>query len=77
MCCYYTFSVRPLGSADDADPFDTNTKYCHYDEVHGDHVYTEAWVELLIKIFGENKISKDEIKDCYQNEKKLDIKNFE
>lgn len=76
-CFYYVFSVRPLGSDENADPFDTNTKYCHYDEVHDDHVYTEDWVSFLIEFFKKKKMPKEEIKDCFQNEKKINIKKFE
>lgn len=41
------FKVRP-GSASD-EPERTDAKYCVYDQVHGDWVYTDAWVAKLTK----------------------------
>lgn len=76
-CFYYAFSIRPLGSDDDADPFETNTKYCHYDEVHGDHVYTNEWIQFIINFFREEKMTREEIRDCYRERAKLDIEEFE
>jgi hypothetical protein len=41
------FGVRPQGG--DADPKKTDTRYCVYDDLHGDYGYTDAWVEFLAK----------------------------
>lgn len=42
------FSVRPYKEfGEDLDPFDTNTKYCHYDEAHKDYLYQDSWVEFF------------------------------
>lgn len=40
-------SIRP--STKDVDKAKTKSKYCQYDVVHNDYVYTEDWVNLLIK----------------------------
>lgn len=76
-CFYYAFSIRPLGSNDDADPFETNTDYCYYDEVHRDHVYTDDWIKFIIDFFKEEKLSREEIRDCYRDRNKLNIKDYE
>lgn len=41
------YKVRPAWG--EAPPERTRTEFCVYDEPHGDHVYTEAWVRFLIK----------------------------
>jgi hypothetical protein len=58
-CLYYLFAIRPT-SKESLDAFETNTKYCHYDELHKDYVYQTAWAEFLIKIINENKITRKE-----------------
>lgn len=40
------FKVRPETNA--TSKFDTDTKYCIYDEAHNDYLYTIEWVELLL-----------------------------
>lgn len=39
------YKVRPSKGA--GKPERTDAKYCVYDQVHGDYVYTEAWVNKL------------------------------
>jgi len=41
------YEVRPGGGSD--KPEKTKAKYCVYDTVHRDYVYTQEWVELLCK----------------------------
>jgi hypothetical protein len=41
----YYYGVRPRPG--EANPKATNSKYCIYDEAHGDYVYTPAWVKKL------------------------------
>jgi hypothetical protein len=43
---YKLFSIRPPNGA--IDPFETNAKFCIYDEPHNDYVYQEAWVTFLV-----------------------------
>lgn len=45
--CHRHFHVRPQGGA--TDPTSTDTRYCVYDDAHGDYVYKPEWVEFLIK----------------------------
>jgi hypothetical protein len=40
-------AVRP--ATIDPNKTKTKSKYCQYDVVHSDYVYTEDWVNLLIK----------------------------
>lgn len=75
-CLYYLFSIRPT-SKDSLDAFETNTKYCHYDELHKDYVYQKAWAEFLIKIINENKITRKEWVENFKKRKKLNIQEFE
>lgn len=45
----YIFSIKPtkedVGSI---NPFETNTKYCHYDEAHNDYLFKEEWNAFII-----------------------------
>ncbi len=41
------FGVRPVG--DSPRPERTRSEYCMYDVVHGDYLYTKAWVNLLLR----------------------------
>lgn len=43
--CWKYYEVRPESNSDQPDK--TTTKYCQYDPVHEDYVYTEEWVEFL------------------------------
>ncbi len=75
-CLYYLFSVRPVNK-ENKDPFETNTKYCHYDEVHQDYVYRDSWVDFIVKIIKQNKISRTSWKEKFKKEEKLNIEGFE
>jgi len=76
MCLYYLFSIRPINE-ENKDPFETNTKYCHYDELHKDYVYQDSWAEFLIKIINEEKINPKEWKDNFKKRNKLNIQEYE
>jgi hypothetical protein len=56
-CLYTIFSIRPDKLSND-DPFNTNPEFCHYDEVHDDYVYSEAWVGRLCLILTAGKMKK-------------------
>jgi hypothetical protein len=45
------FGVRPPQR--DPHPDRTRSEYCFYDDVHEDYVYTNAWVEMLVKEFSD------------------------
>ena len=75
-CLYYIFSIRPI-TEENKDPFETNTKYCHYDELHKDYIYQKAWAEYLIKIITENKITHKKWVENFKKRKKLNIQEYE
>lgn len=68
------FDVRPYNDED--DPFETNPKFCHYDEVHGDYVYTEEWVELIVDIFQSGQQTKSTINDAFKNGEDWEIADY-
>lgn len=73
--CFYTiFDVRPPGSA--PNPDETNTEYCHYDEVHKDYIYQDSWVEFIVKIFEIQSLTKEEIRRAYKAGEKWDINRY-
>ncbi|UAB75215.1 DUF3644 domain-containing protein [Mesoflavibacter sp. SCSIO 43206] len=76
-CLYSCFKIRPSSSNDIDDPFDTNINYCHYDEVHNDYVYQDAWAELIIKGIKEKKLSKKIWKQKFKEKDVFDITNFQ
>lgn len=41
------FKVRPGSSS--KSPEKTDSRYCVYDRAHGDYLYTDAWVKLLVR----------------------------
>jgi len=41
------YEVRPPGGAE--KPERTKAKYCVYDKAHGDYLYTQEWVDFLVK----------------------------
>ena len=74
----YIFSIRPSKKLESTkDPFDTNTKYCYYDQTHKDYQYTNEWLEFILKIFEEEKLPIGEIKKLYKNKEKLEIQEYE
>jgi hypothetical protein len=45
--CWKFFNIRPDKGSD--EPTNTQIKYCQYDAAHGDYVYTQEWVDKLLK----------------------------
>lgn len=75
--CFYTvFRIRPPRSSEE-DPFETNTKYCHYDEVHDDYVYQEAWVDFIVKMLESGKMTRLKVRELRKKGAKLNIKEYE
>lgn len=68
------FEIRPYG--DEEDPFDTDARYCHYDEVHDDYVYTEEWVGFVVDLFQSKRITKERINVAYKLEEQWSITEF-
>lgn len=48
------FRVRPEKGA--LDPFNTNTKYCFYNQAHDDYLYTEEWVRFIVNAISSGNI---------------------
>ena len=45
--CWKKYAARP--GKDSGNPEITITKYCIYDRIHKDYLYTKEWVEFLIE----------------------------
>lgn len=74
----FIFSVKPSKSYEpEIDPFETNTKYCYYDQTHRDYQYTKEWIDFVINLFTTKKLSLEEINSLYRDKKKLDIIDYE
>ena len=52
--CWRYYKVRPRTKS--KNPECTDTRYCNYDYVHEDYVYTNAWVNKLIKDLSNEEI---------------------
>jgi len=66
LLCRY-FNVRPHNK--EADPFDTDARFCLYDDVHADYVYTKEWVRFLIEKLSPDPVEKfSEIKALQNGE---------
>ena len=74
----YIFSIKPSKKLEsDKDPFETNTKYCYYDQTHDDYQYTYDWIEFVIDLLNNRKLTINEVNKLYKNRKKLDIQDYE
>jgi len=75
-CLCTIFSIRPFSAAKEKDPFETDTRYCNYDEVHDDYLYQEDWIDFLISNINSGKFDKLFWTNSYKNEDKLSIKDY-
>ena len=73
-CLHKLLRIRPPSNSD--DPFDTNTDFCHYDEAHGDYVYQDLWLELIINILQSGRTSVQDIHSAYREKENWDITDF-
>lgn len=72
------FKIRPYEDfCNDFDPFETNTNYCHYDEVHDDYLYKDEWISFLINLISKGLLNKEQWKVHFQNKDILKIKDYE
>ena len=72
------FAVRPYKEfGEELDPFETNTKYCHYDEAHKDYLYQDSWVNFLVENISTGQLTKSMWKQNYSDRKIIDIKKYE
>lgn len=69
------FGIKPVGK-EVRDKFDTNSKFCQYDEAHNDYLYTQDWVNLINKIYDEKKIGKQDILKLNRANSRLRISDF-
>lgn len=77
-CLYYIFSIRPTANDEiNSDPFECNTKYCHYDEVHDDYVFQEEWVNFISLNINCDNLTKELWKNNFDNKNKLNIDEFQ
>ncbi len=74
-CLFTIFRVRPA-SGSDKDPFDTDTKYCHYDEVHKDYVYHQPWVDAILAVLAADKMKKYLWTQAYKQDRTYDIDEY-
>ena len=51
--CYKYYKIRPM-SRDNPDK--TKEKYCIYDTAHKDYLYTQEWVDLLVKELTQKEV---------------------
>lgn len=52
------FGIRP--NVKSKEKFETDAKYCIYDEPHNDYLYTEKWVDFLVELLKKPEFSTDE-----------------
>jgi hypothetical protein len=76
-CLYTCLKIRPASANDIDDPFETNTNYCHYDEVHDDYIYQDEWAELIIRAINAGKLTKEVWRQKYKNKEVLKIGDLE
>lgn len=74
-CLYYIFSIRPVGF-ESKDNFDTDTNYCHYDELHNDYIYQNSWVDLIAELLESNKLSLAVARKTFTKKTKLNLIDY-
>ncbi|MEX2437331.1 MAG: DUF3644 domain-containing protein [Candidatus Paceibacterota bacterium] len=72
---YKLFRIRPEYGSD--DPFETNTKYCLYDEPHGDYVYQPEWVDFVVNYLQSTGAQPTELRSKLKKSEFFDISDFE
>lgn len=75
-CLYSCFKIRPSSGNDITDPFETNTRFCHYDEVHDDYVYQDTWAEFLINAINKKGLTKEIWREKFKNRETLNIDDY-
>lgn len=74
----YIFSIKPTKEdGENIDPFETNTKYCHYDEAHNDYLFKEEWNSFIIGNITSGMLTREIWKTNFDNKRKLDITRYE
>lgn len=71
---YKLFGVRPPNGAE--DPFNTNAEFCLYDETHGDYVFQDAWVELLVHFFQAGHYTPDQLREKQRAGERFDVEKY-
>ena len=49
--CWKHFNTRPASGA--TNPEVCDNRYCYFDAVHKDYVYTQSWVDFLVEKLGD------------------------
>lgn len=73
--CWKVFTVRPPGNS--SNPFETISKFCLYDEPHGDYLYTQDWIDFLVQSFRSGKLTVGELNEKIKQKMILNYKDFE
>jgi hypothetical protein len=72
------FGIRPYNGFEiNHNPFETNTKYCHFDEAHNDYLYQDSWVKFLVANIASGKLSREFWREKFGLKEKIDIKKYE
>jgi hypothetical protein len=72
---YKLFQIRPPYKSE--DPFDTNTKYCLYDEPHGDYVYLQEWVDFAVHYLQSSGLQPPQLRQRLKDQQYLSCSDFE
>lgn len=69
------FQVRPSPGVE--NPFETNTKYCHYDEVHKDYVFNDDWVHFIVNLFKKHGFTQQKMRALFNSKRTLHTEDYE
>lgn len=72
---YKLFRIRPPNGSD--EPFETNTKYCLYDEPHNDYVYQPEWVDFIVNFLQVSGLQPSELRQRLKNEQFIECSECE
>ena len=68
-CLWKAFAIRPVNNS--KTKFETNEKYCIYDEPHDDYLYSAEWVEFVINLITKYDFTKDNIRQKCKKQLKI------
>lgn len=77
-CLLYIFSIKPTKEDGlNLDPFETNTRYCHYDEAHNDYLFKEEWLNFIISNITSGVLTREIWKANFDKKQKLEVCKYE
>lgn len=74
----YIFSIKPtIEDGLNLDSFETNTRYCHYDDAHNDYLFKEEWIIFIISNITSGVLTREIWKLNFDKKQKFEVCKYE